>query len=169
MSNISIRGTTYNCAYAKVDTGNAPRAQSARIFDPRLNVPSFTLRDANDAYSGRPASHNTANGVSGMQMSGMAGLSASPYVLMTTNHRPVEFMSNYPHTTFYDTIANANRSNFYSERAGQTCGVYNGPDSYTSTPRMTNCHGNGMESADRKNYLQSLQHEYYNANQTMYN
>lgn len=170
-SSVSIRGSTYNCAYAKVDSSNAARAQSARIFDPRLNVPSFTLKDSNDPYSGRPSSHNAMNGVSGTDSIDVAGLNPQSYIMLTTDLRQVAYQNEYPNTTFYDTIAGANRSNFYSQRAGKsggTCGVYSGPDSYTSTPQMSNCNGNGntMTSVDRRNYLQALQNE-YNQSQRM--
>lgn len=165
MSDVSIRASIYSCNHPLVQTGDAGRLQSARTFDPALNVVSNLYKDANDPYSGRPSSHNAMNGVYGTASLGMAGLNAESQIALTTGLRQVEFQSQYPHTTFYDTLAGANRSNWYTQFAGKTgttCAVMNGPTAYTSTPQQNTCGGNGvgLTSVDRRNYLAALQQAY---------
>jgi len=171
MSNVSIRSSTYSCSHPLINGSQADRLQSARTFSPSLNVASNLYRDANDPATGRPSSHNAINGAAGIQGLGMAGLGAQPFIAVENNLRQVAYMDTYPHTAFYDTLTGANRANWYSQGAGKsgaTCAVYNGPDSYTSTPVQSNNKGQvGLTSVDRRNYMNALQQE-YNRAQGMY-
>jgi len=172
MSDVSIRASTYSCSHPLVNGSQAERLQSARTFEPSLNVPSNVYKDANDPFSGRPSDHNAANGQYGLN-GGRAGLNPQSFMNVETGLRQVAFQSTLPNSKFYDTLTGANRSNWYSQFAGNSgggCGVYNGPDSYTSTPVQNNNHGNGgvgLTSVDRRNYMQALQNE-YNRVQGMY-
>lgn len=157
----SVTSSTYSCAHPLVNGEHAARMQSARTFDPSLNAVSNMHRSANDNHAGRPAPLNSDNG-SDNTLDGFAGLNPSSYIMLETGLRQVEFHEHYPHTTFYDTIAGANRSNWYSQFAGKTgttCGVMNGPSSYTSTPNQSNSHGQPT-SVDRKRYLAALNNHY---------
>lgn len=163
MSTPSIRASIYSCSHPLINGENATRLQSARTFDPFLNVASHTPRYANDVYSGRPAHPNSGNGWDGL-LDGFAGLQPSDYMNLETALRQVEFQENIPSSTFYDTIEGANRAHWYSQFAGAsgtTCGLYNGPDAYTSTPYQSNQNGQpGLTSVDRRKYLQALHKAY---------
>ena len=162
MSTVSLTSQIYSCAHPQVNGENADRMQSARIFDNALNIPSGVIKDANDAYSGRPSFHNAANGTNGLAGLGYAGLNPSSYMALETGLRQVEFQAHTPNTTFYDTIEGANRSNWYAQKVGAsggTCGLYNGPDAYTNTPSYSNC-GGQPTTVDRKRYLDALYQEY---------
>ena len=163
MSGVSLTSQVWSCAHPKINGENAARAQSARFFDPALNTVSGILKPANDAYSGRPSPHNAANGTYGVSSLGYAGLNPSSFMALETGLRQVSFQSTMPNTTFYDTLEGANRSAFPAQKAGSTgglCGVYNGPDSYTSTPNMSNQQGQMLTSVDQQNYLKALYNTY---------
>lgn len=167
MSGISLTSQIWSCAHPKINGENAARAQSARFFDSSLNSVSNIIKPANDAYSGRPSYHNAANGTDGLTSLGYAGLNPSAYMALETGLRQVEFQSNTPNTTFYDTIAGANRSAFPSQRAGSsgaTCAMYNGPTAYTNTPYQSNNQGQTMTSVDHANYMSALYQEYNKQN-----
>jgi hypothetical protein len=163
MSTPSIRASTYSCAHPLINGENAARLQSARTFDPALNIVSNATRSANDHHAGRPAPLNSDNGLGTYgSKAGFAGLNPSDWILLTSGLRQVEFREHYPNTTFYDTIGGANRSNWLSQFAGKsgtTCAVFNGPDSYTSAPQQNNCLGQPT-SVDRRNYLRALNQVY---------
>jgi len=170
MSTPSIRASTYSCSHPLINGENAARAQSARFFDPALNVVSNTFREANDHAFGRPAPLNSDNG-SDNTLSGFAGMNPSDYILLETGLRQVEFQQNYPNTTFYDTIGGANRSNFYSQFAGKTgttCSVMNGPNSYENTPVQNNYNGQMATSVDRQRYMAALNKAYRQSQQNCY-
>jgi hypothetical protein len=168
MSTPSITASVYSCAHPRVNGENATRAQSARFFDPALNVVSTTCRSANENHAGRPAGQNSDNGQGNYgTMSGFAGLNPSDWVLLSTGLRQVSFMQEAGNpTTFYDTIGGANRSNWPSQfaGAGKTCAVLgNGPSAYTSAPQQNNCYGQvGATSVDRNNYMRALNQVYRN-------
>jgi len=162
MAGVSLTSQVWSCAHPKINGENATRAQSARSFDPSLNIASNVVKDANDAYSGRPSYHQAANGTNGLYGLGYAGLNPSSWITLETGLRQVEFQANVPNTTFYDTIEGANRSQWLSQRAGAgaACGVYNGPTAYTNTPYFSNANGQTMTSADRSKYMAALYDEY---------
>jgi hypothetical protein len=162
MSGVSLTSQVWSCSHPKINGENASRAQSARFFDPALNSVSHIVKSANDAYSGRPSYHNAANGTDGISGLGYAGLNPSSFMTLETGLRQVAFQSTLPNTTFYDTIEGANRSNFTSQRAGSsggTCGVFSGPEAYTSTPFVSNQNGQLM-SAENQRYMSALYNEY---------
>ena len=165
MSGVSLTSQIWSCAHAKVNGENAQRAQSARFFDPALNTVSHIVKPANDAYSGRPSYHNAANGTDGLYSLGYAGLNPTSFMTLETGLRQVAFQSVLPNTTFYDTIEGANRSDFLSQKAGASgglCGVYNGAQSYESTPYMSNMNGQMLTSTavDNNRYMSALYNEY---------
>ena len=163
MSTVSLTAQVWSCAHPKINGENATRAQSARTFDTGLNTASHIIKPANDAYSGRPAYHQTANGTYGLSTLGYAGLNPSSWMLLETGLRQVAFQANMPNTSFYDTIEGANRAAWPIQKAGSAgtaCGVFNGPDAYTSTPYQSNQHGQTLTSVDRQNYLNALYNEY---------
>jgi hypothetical protein len=167
MSTVSLTSQIWSCAHPKINGENAARAQSARTFDPALNVVSHIVKPANDAYSGRPSYHQAANGTEGLESLGYAGLNPTSWVALETGLRQVEFQANVPHTSFYDTIAGADRAAWPSQKVGSsgaTCALYGGPDSYTSTPYVSNQHGQTMTSADHQKYLSALYQEYRKGN-----
>lgn len=167
MSTVSLTSQLWRCSNPKVNDENAARAQSARTFDTALNSVSHILKDANDAYSGRPSYHQAANGTNGLYGLGYAGLNPSSWIALETGLRQVEFQSQIPNTTFYDTIEGANRSQFTAQRVGKPgglCGVSNGPTAYTNTPFMSNQNGQTLTSADHQKYLSALYQEYRKSN-----
>ena len=168
MSTPSIRSSVYSCSHPLVNGSNADRNQSARIFDPSLNLVSNIYRSANENHAGRPAPLNSDNG-SDNTLGGFSGLNPSSIIFLETGLRQVEFQSAYPNTTFYDTFDGANRSNFYSQKAGKSggmCQLSGGPESYTSAPTQNNCLGQPT-SVDRANYLRAL-NSVYRQQQGMY-
>jgi hypothetical protein len=162
MSGVSLTSQVYSCAHPKINGENAARAQSARTFDPSLNVVGNIIKDANDPYSGRPSSHNAANGTNGLNNLGYAGMNPTSWMALETGLRQVEFQSQMPNTKFYDTIQGANRAAWTSQRAGSggACAVYNGPAAYTSTPYSSNQGGQTLTSVDQQNYLKALYNQY---------
>ena len=167
MSTVSLTSQVWSCAHPKINGENAARAQSARTFDNALNTVSHIIRPANDPYSGRPSHLSAANGTNGLYGLGYAGLNPTSWLALETGLRQVEFQANMPNTTFYDTIEGANRAAFPSQKAGAsgtTCSMYNGPDSYTSTPYFSNSNGQTMTSADRQKYMSALYQEYRKGN-----
>lgn len=167
MSGVSLTSQVWSCAHPKIDGANAERAFSARIFDPALNVPSFTVKHANDAYSGRPSYHNAANGTYGLYSLGYAGLNPSSWIALETGLRQVEFQENMPNTGFYDTLEGTNRSYWPHQKVGASgtnCDVYNGPTSYTSTPVFSNQMGQTLTSVDHQRYMSALYSEYNKCN-----
>lgn len=167
MSGVSLTSQVWSCAHPKINGENAARAQSARSFDTGLNVVSHIVKPANDPYSGRPAHHQTSNGTNGLYGLGYAGMNPTSWIALETGLRQVAFQANVPTTTFYDTIAGANRAAFTSQKAGSsgaTCGMFNGPDAYTSTPYQSNANGQTLTSVDRQNYLNALYQEYNKSN-----
>ena len=162
MSTVSLTAQVWSCAHPKINGENAARAQSARTFDPALNTVSGIIKDANDAYSGRPSYHQAANGTNGLYGLGYAGLNPTDWLSLETGLRQVEFRSNMPHTKFYDTIEGANRSAWLSQKVGTggACALYNGPDAYVNTPYQSNQQGQTMTSVDHQKYLTALYSEY---------
>jgi hypothetical protein len=163
MSGVSLTSQVWSCAHPKINGENAARAQSARTFDPALNTVSHIVRPANDPYSGRPSVLSAMNGSSGLYGYGYAGLNPSSFMTLETGLRQVEFQANTPNTKFYDTIDGANRSAWLSQKAGASggaCSVYNGPDSYTSTPLMSNQQGQILTQPDYQKYMNALYKEY---------
>lgn len=170
MSSVSLTSQVWSCAHPKINGENASRAQSARIFDNSLNTVSGIIRPANDPYSGRPSHLSAANGMAGISSLGYAGLNPSSWMALETGLRQVEFQANAPNTSFYDTVAGANRAAWPSQKVGSSgaaCAMYNGPDSYTSTPQMNNHHGQTMTAPDRQKYMSALYQE-YNKNNPYY-
>lgn len=167
MSTVSLTSQVWSCSHPKINGENAARAQSARFFDPALNVVSHVIKDANDAYSGRPSYHQAANGTNGLYGLGYAGLQPTDWMALETGLRQVEFQANMPHTKFYDTIEGANRAAWISQKAGTSgaaCALYNGPDAYTSTPFQSNQNGQSLTSPDHQKYLSALYQEYRRTN-----
>jgi len=162
MSTVSLTSQVWSCAHPKINGENAIRAQSARIFDPALNTVSHIVRPANDPYSGRPSFQSAANGTYGLNTLGFSGLNPSAFMALETGLSQVEFQANVPNTKFYDTIEGANRSAWPAQRAGAgaSCSMYNGPDSYTSTPYQNNQQGQSLTSVDRQAYLNALYQTY---------
>lgn len=161
MSSVSLTSQVWSCAHPKINGENAIRAQSARIFDNSLNSVSNITKDANDAFSGRPSHHQAANGTYGLNGLGYAGLNPSSWIGLETGLRQVEFHSNLPNTSFYDTLNGANRSNWPAQKVGSSggnCAVFNGPTAYTNTP-MNNA-SQSMTSADHQKYMSALYQEY---------
>jgi len=167
MSGVSLTAQVWSCAHPKINGENAARAQSARTFDPALNTVSHIIRPANDPYSGRPSVLSAANGTNGLYGLGYAGLNPSSWMTLETGLRQVEFQANVPNTSFYDTIAGANRSVWPAQKVGSggaQCAMYNGPEAYTSTPFQTNQRGQPMTSADHQKYMSALYQEYRKTN-----
>lgn len=167
MSTVSLTSQVWSCAHPKINGENASRAQSMRTFDPSLNIVSGVIKDANDAYSGRPSYHQAANGTNGLYGLGYAGLNPTPWIGFETGLRQVEFQANMPNTAFYDTIEGANRSFWPHQKVGASgtaCDVYNGPQAYTNTPFMSNQQGQTITSADHQKYLNALYQEYRSRN-----
>lgn len=164
MSTPSIRASTYSCSHPLINGENAPRLQSARVFDPTLTIAANTIRDANDPYSGRPSTMNAMNGVYGLQELGFAGLNPNPWILHETALRSVAFFDNDGVTNFYDTINGANRGNWstqFAGKSGTTCGALNGPQSYENTGNYNNQYGQiPSTDVDRRNYMAALQSAY---------
>jgi len=158
MSTVSLTSQVWSCAHPKINGENAARAQSMRTFDPALNSVSHIVKDANDAYSGRPSYHQAANGTHGLSGLGYAGLNPTSWLALETGLRQVEFQANLPNTGFYDTLEGANRANWVAQKVGSSgggCAVYNGPTTYTNTPFMNNGQGN-MNPADQQRYMNVL-------------
>ena len=166
MSTVSLTSQVWSCAHPKINGENATRAQSARTLDPSLNTVSNVIKPANDAFSGRPSYHQAANGTNGLYTLGYAGLNPSSWMALETGLRQVEFQSNLPNTSFYDTIEGANRSVWPSQRAGSgtACGMFDGPTSYTSTPMQSNNQGKTLTSVDHAKYMSALYNEYNKEN-----
>jgi hypothetical protein len=161
MSAPSIRASVYSWNHPLINGENAPRLQSVRTFDPSLSVVNRTLREANELHAGRPASLNSGNGGSG-DMGGFAGLNPQDFIMLETGLRQVDFRSDVPNTSFYDTIENANRSNWPSQYAGHgTMELVNGPESYTNVPVQPRQERFGVGSrpltmVERQNYARAL-------------
>jgi hypothetical protein len=163
MSGVSLTAQVWSCAHPKINGENAARAQSMRTFDPSLNTVSHIIKDANDAYSGRPSYHQAANGTNGLYGLGYAGLNPTSWLALETGLRQVAFQANMPNTGFYDTLEGANRANWIYQKVGASganCDVYNGPTAYTNTPYSSNQNGQTMTSADHQKYLNALYQEY---------
>lgn len=158
----SIHAAVYSCSWPKITGENAERMQSARSFDPALNVASLTVRSSNENHAGRPAYMTSDNGVSGLSALGYAGLNPTDYIMLESNLRQVEWREGQPQTGFYDTIAGANRANFPAQFAGSSgtsCTVPMGVNAYTNTPYR----GTAQQTkVDRDRYLQAL-HQVYQA------
>lgn len=165
MSTVSLTSQVWSCSHPKVNGENAARAQSARIFDPALNTVSGIQRTANDPYSGRPSQLSAVNGSAGLTSLGYAGLNPSSWMALETGLRQVEFQANMPNTKFYDTLG-ANRAAWPSQKAGSAgaaCSMYNGPDSYTSTPYASSA-GNTLTAPQQQAYMNALYQEYRKEN-----
>lgn len=163
MSTVSLTAQVWSCAHPKINGENAARAQSARTFDTGLNTVSHIIKPANDPYSGRPSFHQASNGTNGLYGLGYAGLNPTSWIALETGLRQVAFQANMPNTSFYDTIEGANRAAWPIQKAGSAgtaCGVFNGPDAYTSTPYQSNQQGQTLTSVDRQKYLNALYNEY---------
>lgn len=165
MSTVSLTSQVWSCAHPKINGENATRAQSARTFDPSLNVVSNVLRPANDPYSGRPSQLSAANGTDGLYTLGYAGLNPSSWMALETGLRQVEFQANEPNTKFYDTISGADRAAWPAQKVGSggACAMYNGPTSYTSTPYVNNQQGS-LTAPQQQKYMSALYQEYRKQN-----
>jgi hypothetical protein len=165
MSTVSLTSQVWSCAHPKINGENAARAQSARRFDPALNVVSGIVRPANDAYSGRPSHLSAANGTYGLQGLGFAGLDPTSWMALETGLRQVEFQANMPNTKFYDTIEGADRAAWPAQKVGSggACAMYGGPGSYTSTPYTSNAHGT-LTAPQQQKYMNALYQEYNKGN-----
>ena len=167
MSGVSLTAQVWSCSHPKINGENADRAQSARTFDPSLNQVSNIVKPANDPYSGRPSYHQASNGTNGLYNLGYAGLNPTDWMALETGLRQVEFQANMPNTTFYDTIEGANRSAFTAQKAGASggmCQMFNGPNTYESTPVQNNFHGQMLTAPARQKYMNALHQEYNKQN-----
>ena len=145
MSSVSLTSQVWCCSHPKINGENAARAQSARIFDPSLNLVSNIYKNANDTYFGRPSVYQAANGTNGLRTLGYAGLNPTNWIGLETGLRQVAFVENVP------TLAGANQS--------ASWGMFNGSDAYVNTPQQNNCYGQ-LTAVDHQRYLAALYNQY---------
>ena len=160
MSTPSVRASVYSSGHLLVNGDQADRMQSARMFNPALNSVSNIVRESNELYAGRPAHLNSGNGSGQNSLAGFSGLNPQSYIMNETGLRQVDFRSDVPNTSFYDTIDGANRANWpvqYAGTSGSALQVPNGPESYTNVPKNSD---RQLTSVERKRYLAALHKAY---------